>query len=329
VRTFGRERVQWGKPIGKHDAVAQKIAFIAATTFAMEAVAELSAAMADQEQNDIRIEAAIAKLWCTEMAWKIVDDMIQILGGRGYETAESLKARGERPIPAEQMQRDLRVSRIFEGSSEIMRLFIAREAVDQHMQVAGALAERDATAAQKAEAAIKASGFYARWLPTLNFGPGQLPTSYSEFGPLAGHARFVERSSRRLARSTFYGMVRWQAKLELRQSYLGRIVDIGAELFAMSAAIVRAKMLGTEEAVELADLFCRNARQRVERLFRGLRHNVDDRNYRAAQRTMEGRYQFLEHGILDPADLIERGVAQLEDQAPEHRPVAAVPGGAE
>jgi hypothetical protein len=312
VREFGRDRVQWGKPIGKHDAVAQKIAFIAGTSFALDAVAELGAALADEEHNDIRLEAAMAKLWCTEMAWKVADDMIQVLGGRGYETAASLKARGEKPIPAEQQMRDLRVSRIFEGSSEIMRLFIAREAVDQHMQVAGALAQMDSTPGQKLEAALKASKFYGPWLAKLSYGPGRLPTSYAEFGRLATHLRFVERSSRRLARWTFYGMLRWQARLELRQSYLGRLVDIGAELFAMSASVVRAQMLGTEEAVELADLFCRSARLRVEVLFRGLWHNQDEYNYRAAQRALEGRYQFVEQGILDPAELIERGAAQLE-----------------
>jgi hypothetical protein len=133
--------------------------------------------------------------------------------------------------------------------------------------------------------------------------------------------RFVERSSRRLARCTFYGMARWQAKLELRQSYLGRLVDIGSELFAMSASVVRAQMLGSEEAVELADLFCRSARLRVEQLFHGLWHNQDDRNYRAAQRTLEGRYRFVEEGILDPAELMERNVAEAEELLPERDPV--------
>ncbi|HZU14273.1 MAG TPA: acyl-CoA dehydrogenase family protein [Chloroflexota bacterium] len=317
VREFGRDRVQWGKPIGKHDAVAQKIAFIAGTSFAMDAVSELGAALADEEHNDIRIEAAVAKLWCTEMSWKVADDMVQVLGGRGYETAASLKARGEKPIPAEQMLRDVRVSRIFEGSSEIMRLFIAREAVDQHMQVAGALAEREATPQQKVEAALKASTFYVPWMVKLSYGPGLSPNSYAEFGRLATHLRFVERASRRLARWTFYGMLRWQAHLELRQSYLGRLVDIGAELFAMSASVVRAQMLGTEEAVELADLFCRGSRLRVEALFRGLRRNEDDVNYRAAQRALDGRYDFIEQGILDPAELIARGGMDSEELTTE------------
>jgi hypothetical protein len=312
VREFGGSRVQWGKPVGKHDAVAQKIAFIAGTSFAIEAVTELSGALADRRQNDIRIEAAVCKLWCTEMAWTAVDEMIQALGGRGYETAASLKARGDRPIPAEQLLRDLRVSRIFEGSSEIMKLFVAREAVDQHMKVAGALAVPEATSGQKGLAAARASGFYARWLPTLFFGPGHLPASYDEFGSLATHLRFVERSSRRLARATAYGMARWQTKLELKQSYLGRIVDIGAELYAMSAVVVRARMLDTSEARELADLFCRSAKLRVEELFQGLRHNQDDYNYRAAQRVLEGRYRSEEGGILDPAELIEAAAAQLE-----------------
>src|SRR6185437_7838101 len=232
AREWSQERVQWGKPLGKHEAVAGKISFIAATNYALDAVLELSGQMADEGRNDIRIEAALAKLWSSEMACLIGDELLQIRGGRGYETAESLAARGERAVPVEQVVRDLRINRIFEGSSEIMRLLIAREAVDAHLSAAGDLANAKADLRQKAKAAVGASGFYAKWLPQLVFGEGQRPTAYHEFGNLAKHLRFVERSARKLARNTFYGMARWQAAMEQKQGFLGRVVDIAAELFA-------------------------------------------------------------------------------------------------
>ena len=305
-RQWSRERIQGGRPIGEHAAVQEKLSFIAATTFGLEAVLDLSAHMADEGRNDIRIEAALAKLWCSEMAWQVADEFVQIRGGRGYETAESLRARGERPIPAEQILRDLRINRIFEGSTEIMHLLIAREAVDAHLAVAGDIIDPTVDTRGKARAAARAGGFYGRWLPQLVAGPGRVPTSYREFGRLAKHLRYVERSSRKLARSTFYGMARWQARLEFQQGFLARVVDIGAELFAMSAAVVRAEMLRADgrngaEAYELADVFCRQSRLRVERLFDALWTNTDAADARLARGVLKDRYAWLEEGVLDPA----------------------------
>jgi alkylation response protein AidB-like acyl-CoA dehydrogenase len=308
AREWSGERVQWGKPVGKHEAVASKISFIAATCYALEAVLDLSGQMADEGRNDIRIEAALAKLWSSEMACVIADELVQIRGGRGYETAESLAARGERAVAVEQMLRDLRINRIFEGSSEIMRLLIAREAVDAHLTAAGDLANPKADLRQKAKAAAGASGFYAKWLPQLVFGEGQLPTSYREFGRLATHLRYVERSARKLARNTFYGMARWQAALEQKQGFLGRIVDIGAELFAMSAACVRAEAERAadpargEQAYELADAFCQQATLRAEALFDALWSNTDSTDTALSDAVLEGRYTWLEDGILDQSE---------------------------
>jgi alkylation response protein AidB-like acyl-CoA dehydrogenase len=309
AREWSRERVQWGRPVGEHEAVSKKIAFIAATTYALEAVVELSSQLADDKRNDIRIEAALAKLYCSEMGSRIVDELVQIRGGRGYETAASLAARGERGVPAEQMLRDMRINRIFEGSSEIMKLFIAREAVDAHLSTAGDLIDVSLPAGRRARAAAKAGGFYARWLPTLVTGDGQRPGAYSEFGRLAAHLRYVERASRKLARATFYAMARWQGKLERKQGFLGRIVDIGAELFAISAACVRAHMdavtaAGTERgtvAVELADLFSMQARMRADELFSQLWSNTDGADTALARRVLAGRYTWLEAGVVDPS----------------------------
>ncbi len=308
AREWSAARVQWGRPVGEHAAVASKISFIAATTYALESVVELSGQMCDEKRNDIRIEAALAKLWCSEMACIIADELVQIRGGRGYETAESLAARGERAVPTEQLVRDLRINRIFEGSSEIMRLLVAREAVDAHLKAAGDLADPKASGEAKARAAAKASGFYAKWLPKLVTGKGQLPKAYGEFGSLAHHLRYVERASRKLARSTFYGMARWQAGLEKRQNFLGRIVDIGAELFAMSACCVRAERQradghpGSDGAFELADTFCNQARVRVDALFDGLWANTDDADVALTHGVLEGRYTWLENGVLDQSE---------------------------
>ncbi|MFJ4716112.1 acyl-CoA dehydrogenase family protein [Streptomyces sp. NPDC088785] len=311
AREWSAAREQWGKPVAFHEAVGAKISFIAATTFALEAVVDLSSQMADEDRNDIRIEAALAKLYGSEMGWLMADELVQIRGGRGFETAESLAARGERAVPAEQILRDLRINRIFEGSTEIMHLLIAREAVDAHLSVAGDLIDPDTSLSDKARAGARAGGFYARWLPKLVTGPGQLPRSYGEFHPaghrdLSGHLRYVERSARKLARSTFYAMSRWQGRMETKQGFLGRIVDIGAELFAMSAACVRAELLRTteeygREAYQLADVFCGQARIRVDELFDRLWTNTDELDRKVVKGVLGGTYTWLEQGVVDPS----------------------------
>jgi alkylation response protein AidB-like acyl-CoA dehydrogenase len=304
-RTWAAERVQWGAPIGKHEAVAEKVAMMAANTFAMEAIAGLTVGLAERGNYDIRLEAAIAKMYNTEHGWRIVDDALQIRGGRGYETADSLRARGERPIPIERAMRDSRINLIFEGSSEIMRLFIAREAVDHHFKTAFALVDKESTSSQKAAALGRVMKFYPAWYPGRWIGKGQVPGAFAEFGKLAGHMRYAERHTRKLGRAIFHAMVRLGPKLERRQLVLFRAVDIGAELFAMAAACVKARMLakqGTDDATPLADLFCRAARVRIEHLFAGFYGDYDAEMYRVAQAVLRGEHAWLETGIIDPID---------------------------
>src|SRR3954471_5282057 len=301
VRTWANERVQWGVSIGKHEAVAHKISMMAANTFAMEAISALTVNLAMRGNYDIRLEAAIAKMYNTEHGWKIVDDALQIRGGRGYETADSLRARGERPIPVERAMRDSRINLIFEGSSEIMRLFIAREAVDHHFKTAFALVDKNSNGSEKRAAFGRVMAFYPRWYPTRWVGRRQIRGSFGEFGPLAHHLRWAERHSRKLGRALFHAMVRFGPKLERRQLVLFRGVDIGAELFAIGATCVRAHALakeGRKEALALADLFCRESRRRIGKLFDDFYGSDDGAMYKVAQQVLRGEHAWMEDGIM-------------------------------
>jgi len=303
VRKWSRSRVQWGKPVGRHEAISHKIADMAGYTFAMESISNMATAMADDKGYDIRLEAAACKEWNTFRGWQVVDETMQIVGGRGYETEWSLKARGEEPLPVERIMRDYRINKIFEGSTEIMHLFMAREAVDKHLQVAGTLIDPKKTPAEKVQALPKMAAFYMTWYPTLWLGWG-LPPKYAEFGELAGHLRFVEAKSKRLAREIFHGMVVFGPRLQNKQAFLFRLVDIANELFAMASSASRAHAMverGDSEAyraVEIADLFCRMGRRRIKQLFYELWHNDDVLKYKVAQRVLDGDHLWLEEGTL-------------------------------
>ena len=304
AREWATVRKQWGAPIGKHEAVAQMVSSIASDTFAMQAVAELGVALADSGKFDIRLEAAMGKLFNSELGWRVVDETMQVRGGRGFETADSLAARGEAPIAVEKVLRSMRINRIFEGSSEIMRLFIAREAVDPHLKKAGAVADPDAAFGAKAKDAVGLGVHMAGWIGQNVVGWSRKP-SYGRYGKLSGHVAFADRTSRRLARKIASAMARYGPKLERRQAVLFRLVDIGAELYAMCASVVKANAMVEEKPadqspIRLADLFCQRARQRVEDLFDDVFSDVDSDAYKVAQEVLDGDFTWLEEGILAP-----------------------------
>jgi len=302
-REWSNERVQWGFPIGKHEAIGHKLADMAATTFAMDSLSNLASEMSDRGGYDIRLEAAAAKEWNTVKGWAIIDDAMQIRSGRGYETDESLAARGEQPTGVERMMRDYRINTIFEGSSEIMHLFMAREALDRHLQVSGALVDPKAGVGAKLAALPKIVGFYAWWYPSRWLGWGRWPR-YGEFGSLAGHMRFVERSCRKLARQVFHAMLVYGSKLQRKQAFLFRIVDVANDLLAMAATISRAQRMvdkreaQAKEALQLADLFCRGARRRVKSYFGALWSNDDAFKYGVGSAVLKGRHTWLEAGLV-------------------------------
>jgi alkylation response protein AidB-like acyl-CoA dehydrogenase len=301
-RKWSSERVQWGAPIGQHSAIAGKVAEMAANTFAMEAITFLTSALVDRKASDLRIETAMCKMWCTEMTWKIADDAMQVRGGRGYETAQSLAGRGEEPIAVERFLRDCRINLIFEGSSEIMRLFIAREALDPHLKVGGAIFNTQLPMATRIKSMFSSGSFYTRWYPKQWFGgsAGNLDKLHAD---LRSDVQYGATTSKKLARGLFHAMMRFGPKLDREQLLLSRFVGIATELFAMNAtcAFAQSKIDAGEpvdEILSLAGYFCRSARMRIDQHFAGTSENADKAGYALTQELLAGKHDELRRGIV-------------------------------
>src|SRR5437764_2540389 len=301
-RTWAAKRVQWGVPIGQHYAIAGKIAEMAGNTFAMEAITFLTSALVDRKAGDLRIETAMCKMWSTEMTWRIADEAMQVRGGRGYETAQSLAGRGEQPIAVERFLRDCRVNTIFEGSSEIMRLFIAREALDPHLKVGGAIFNTQLPTSERAKAVFSSGKFYAGWYPRqwMPNGAGKIDNLHDV---LQRQIDYAARTSKRLARGLFHSMARFGPKLDREQLLLSRFVGIATELFAISATCSYAQwLLGqgkpADEVLSVANYFCRSAKTRIDNFFAGARQNVDKRGYQLTQELLAGKHSSLREGIV-------------------------------
>ncbi len=299
-RDFAARRVQWGAAVGQHEAVSHKLADMSATVFAMESWGRLAAELAMRPGYDIRLEAAAAKEFGSTRGWAVMDEALQIHGGRGYETESSLRERGETvTTPIERMLRDSRINRIFEGSSEIMHLFMARELVDRHLSVAGPLLKKGATLGEKLRALPAIVSFYGRWYPRLWAG-FTASFRYGQYGDLAHHIRWADRTSRRLARTVFHLMVRHQAGLEKRQGLLFRTVDIAIEVAVVVATVLKAHNQrergapDAENSVSLADLFARNARRSVDEWFDRIHNEHDTVKHAVGQAVLSGGHAWLE-----------------------------------
>jgi alkylation response protein AidB-like acyl-CoA dehydrogenase len=279
---WARRREQWGARIGDHAAIADKLARMSAQAFGIESLVYYVSALAGRKA-DVRLEAALAKLWGTERAWDIIHETMQIRGGRGYETANSLRARGETPEPVERFLRDARINTIFEGSSEIMRLFIAREALDPHLQAGAPLLDTRLPIRKRLRAIPGILKFYLPHLARLVWPWSGTPNA----GPFKSEIRQVSRLSRRLARTLLRCLARFGPKLEKQQLVLGRLVDAGAELLVATAAIAHGHhLLGTTESKEIEPTvrhLCELAITKVEALLNDTVPSTDRSGYRLAQ----------------------------------------------
>ncbi len=300
TKEWSNSRAQWGKPIGNHQAVAKLLANISTDTFAMESMAKAAVFMADMPNADIRLEAAMAKYFCSEAASRIADDTLQVKGGRGYERTSSLRDRGEKDDPIERLVRDLRINRIIEGSSEIMKLFIAREAVDMHFGVAMPFLKAKSIGG-KVVNGFKMMTFYAFWLPK-QYLPSFVSYNVKHLnGTNKSYLKFIKITSRKLARRLFYSMVKYQLKLQDEQILLGNFVDIGVKLFAMSSILSYTERLlkenGKDKALQnLASAYCLKAKYEIYRHFEDISENkyMNRRDWKSSKDLLDGKFNWLE-----------------------------------
>ena len=227
------------------------------------------------------------------------------MGGRGYETALSLYNRGDRPFRVERAMRDMRVGRIFEGSSEVMHLIMAREAMDTHFKlIMPIIMPQKGQKESKFKLIMNALKFYISWYPKTwmpadtNFNVKHLNAANRD------HLVFCAKTCKRLARKLFHTMAKYQAKLEYEQLILGNFVEIGTHLFVMAASLAFAEYLlaknpNDQTPQELADLFCKNARQHIDAQFRAVKKNHNYMYRKVAKNLMDGKYAWLATDVYD------------------------------
>ncbi len=318
---WARQRQSFGKKIGFHELNTHKIARMAADIFAMEAVGLLVAGLIDHANADYRVESAVAKLFCSERLWQVVDAAMQIRGGRGYEKADSLQARGEAPVPIEQIFRDARLYLIGEGASEILKLFIAREVWDPHIKRATAMF--GSTGLAKLGEAARVGRFYASWYARMiapvprDAGIDLVPGNPT----VRRHLAYVRGTSRRLARNIFYQMVRHGTRLEQRQALVGRLADIGVDLFVITAASSYSTVV--PGSAPLAAQVFDDARTRIEANFRALSGNRDASTTRVGLDVLGDVYPWIWEGGINAGERL--AVLPLADGWREERQPASAP----
>ena len=295
----GRTRIQWNKPIGEHNLIGEKICRAAAYTLALEAVMAFCGAWANKK-GDLRLESAAAKIIGSEWYWTVVNDLFQVRGGRGFMTVESQHKTGEIVIPAMRLLRDARIHLVWEGTSEILRIWMAREALSPYIEQG--IAFLQGPSSKKVEAPL----YYARMalrssLPSW----GHWGTSDLFGKDYARWVRFIESSARSLTRSTLTVTLRHRQNLHHKQLLLQHLVNDSLCLFPMAAIIwyaSRPEMRTKPGIFDLATYFCQDM---AEQLYpassptgriRG--HMKDTTVYNLAKRIMNGEYEWIEDGIV-------------------------------
>lgn len=313
-------RVTFQKPLAERQTQQIRIGDMAGHLFAMEALSMLVWRLADQHRHDIRIEAAVAKIFCSEHTIQFLRDAQILFGGMGYETAASKMARGEAGFGIEQLVRDAEMYRIGEGATDILRPFIVREGLSHHLDRAKPLYSGDLSILDQLKQLVKLGGFYVPWY-LRHWVRHPLPASSAFAHPqVKSVVRYIERTSRRLAREIFYAMARFQAAFQDEQRVQNRIESVGEDLLALIATVLYAeqqtRVEGRTTVWELAETFQVAARQRITQRLREMRHHCDGLTATTGIQALKGYFPGLSGGIVH---------RRLDDYRRRHNVAEAMP----
>jgi alkylation response protein AidB-like acyl-CoA dehydrogenase len=290
------------KPLAERQTQQMRVGRMAASLFAMESMAQLVWHLADQKRYDIRIEAAIAKMFCSEETIRFIKDAQIIFGGMGYETADSKRFRGEPAFGIEQLVRDAEMPRIGEGATDILRPFVAREGLNAHLERARNYFDERVTGIRRLMELRHLVRFYIPWY-TRQWTRRPVPSRPEFQHPwVRPKLAFVERASRQLARAIFYAILFHRQALRDDQGRQNRIEAVGEDLLVVAAAALHAgwqeQTAGQPEAWDLAEEVFREAKRRTEQNIRELICNRDALVTLVGRSALSGKYPSLSDGII-------------------------------
>ena len=301
---YAEQRVQFGRPIADFEITQRKLARTASEVYASEAMLGLLTALADRPESDHSLEAACSKVFSSDLLWRAADDLVQVAGGRGFV----------KPYPYERILRDSRINRIFEGTNEILRLFIALNGIQGP---AGRLKELGTALRNPLRSLGLLSGYAASRVKTALGASATLDVALDP--RLADHKKYFEKHVAELAAATERMVIKYKADIVERQLVLERLADMAIDMYATAAVIARTQRFLDEKGAEacarelaLCDLFCVDAGQR----FRANRIALDSAEDAVRRQVAADVRAVAGYGVVDTIlEVSDPGPAEPDDEA--------------
>jgi alkylation response protein AidB-like acyl-CoA dehydrogenase len=248
MNAYASQRVQFGRPIVEFEITQRKIASTAIDLYASEAMVGVLSSLMDSGEADVALEAACAKVFASELIWRTADEMVQIAGGRGFV----------QPHPYERYLRDARINRIFEGTNEILRLFIALNGLQEQGEKL-----KDLGAALKHPLRnLGQLGEFASSRVLTRFGRGtDLKVEFDD--SLKWHERYFEKHVAEFRHAAEDAVMHYRQQIVEHQFVLERLANMAIELFARAATLSRTQKAiddngvgASAHEISLCGMFC-------------------------------------------------------------------------